>query len=111
VLAIELERAREYAILRSIGLSARNLGVLIVAQTGLLGLAAGLFAVPLGTVLAGLLVYVINRRSFGWSMDLVLTPSPLALGVALALGAALLAGIYPAIRGSRTNLDAALRDE
>jgi putative ABC transport system permease protein len=62
-------------------------------------------------VLAALLVYVINRRSFGWSMDLVLTGTPLATGFAVAVGAALLAGVYPAIRSSRPNLDAALRDE
>lgn len=110
-LAIELERAREHAILRSIGWSRRELRALILTQTGLLGLAAGLAAIPLGAALAALLVYVINRRSFGWSMDLVITPTPLVLGAALAVIAALLAGIYPALRGSRTSLDAALRDE
>jgi putative ABC transport system permease protein len=73
--------------------------------------AAGLAAIPLGTVLAALLIYVINERAFGWSMDLVIAPSPFALGAALAVSAALLAGIYPAFRGGRASLDAALRDE
>jgi ABC-type lipoprotein release transport system permease subunit len=44
-------------------------------------------------------------------MELELTGTPLAAGFALAVGAALLAGIYPAVKGSRSNLDAALRDE
>ena len=110
-LAIQLERARELAILRAIGFSRRELGVLILTQTGLLGLAAGIAAVPIGTVLAALLVHVINRRSFGWTMELVIAPAPILLGVGLAVAAALLAGIYPAVRGSRTSLDAALRDE
>ena len=110
-LALQLERAREHAILRSIGLSRRELRSLILAQTCLLGAAAGVAAIPIGTVLAALLVYVINQRSFGWSMDLVITPSPLVLGAILAMTAALLAGLYPAFRGSRTTLDAALRDE
>ena len=110
-LAIQLERAREHAILRSIGFSRQELRSLILAETCLLGAAAGVAAIPIGAVLAALLVYVINQRSFGWSMDLVITPSPLALGAALAVGAALLAGVYPALRGSRTSLDAALRDE
>lgn len=111
VLAIQLERARELAILRSIGMSARQIGQQIVTQTGLLGLAAGLIAVPIGCVLAALLVYVINRRSFGWSMELIVDVKPVLEGVALAVGAALLAGLYPALVGSRTNLDRALRDE
>jgi ABC-type lipoprotein release transport system permease subunit len=44
-------------------------------------------------------------------MDLVITPAPLVLGAGLAVTAALLAGVYPAVRGSRVSLDAALRDE
>jgi putative ABC transport system permease protein len=110
-LAIQLERARELAILRTIGFSRRDLTTLILTQTGFLGAAAGVAAVPLGAVLAALLVYVINRRSFGWTMELVVTAPPFLLGVALAVAAALLAGVYPALRGARTNLDAALRDE
>ncbi|WP_428100052.1 FtsX-like permease family protein [Candidatus Rariloculus sp.] len=111
VLAIELERVREIAILRALGFLPGELATQILTRTGLLGVAAGLCAVPLGVALAGLLVHVINRRSFGWSMDLIVTPAPVLLGVALAIVAALLAGIYPAFHGSRTGLDRALRDE
>lgn len=111
VLAIELERAREVAILRALGFSPRELATQILTRTGLLGIAAGICAIPLGIALAGLLVHVINRRSFGWTMDLVVTPAPVLPGVVLALVAAFLAGIYPALRGSRRGLDGALRDE
>jgi putative ABC transport system permease protein len=38
---------------------------------------------------------VINQRSFGWSMGFSVEPAQLALGVALAVGAAFLAGVYP----------------
>ena len=83
----------------------------LLTQTGLLGLAAGLAAVPIGTALALLLVHVINRRSFGWTMDFVLTPQALTSGVALAVIAALLAGLYPAWRAGRIELGAALRED
>lgn len=111
LLALELERARELAVLRTLGFTPRGLGATLLGQTGLLGLAAGLAAMPLGVALAALLVQVINRRSFGWSMDFVVTPGALAVGLALALSAALLAGAYPAWRASRTDLGAALREE
>ena len=62
-------------------------------------------------VLAALLVHVINRRSFGWSMELIVTPAPLLLGVLLAVSAAVLAGIYPALRASHGTLAGSLRDE
>ena len=111
LLAIELERARELSVLRTLGFTPAGLGATLLTQTGLLGLAAGLAAAPLGASLAWLLVHVINRRSFGWTMDFVVTPQALASGVALAIVAAVLAGIYPAVRASRIELGAALRED
>ena len=58
-----------------------------------------------------LLVKVINQRSFGWGMDLVMEPGPLALGLGLAVASAFLAGIYPALRLSRHSVIARLREE
>lgn len=111
LLAIELERARELSVLRTLGFTPRGLGATLLTQTGLLGLAAGVAAAPIGTALALLLVHVINRRSFGWTMDFVLTPAALAGGISLAVAAALAAGIYPAWRASRIELGAALRED
>lgn len=111
LLSIELERTRELAILRALGFTPSELVTTLLAQTGLLGAAAGLAAAPIGIVLATLLVHVINRRSFGWTMDFVLAPGALATGLALAVVAALLAGIYPALRTVRIGLGGALREE
>lgn len=110
-MAIQLERGRELAVLRALGFAPEQLARLSLVQTGLLGLAAGFVAMPLGTALAALLVYVINRRSFGWTMHLVAAPGPIAIGVALAIGAALLAGIYPAMQSRRVHWQGALREE
>jgi putative ABC transport system permease protein len=111
LLAIELERARELGVLRTLGFTPSGLGATLLTQTGLLGLAAGLAAMPIGAALAALLVHVINRRSFGWTMEFVVTPQALGAGVALAVAAALLAGIYPAWRASRIELGTALRED
>jgi putative ABC transport system permease protein len=111
LLALQLERAREFGVLRSLGFTPRDSARLVMVQTGLLGAAAGITAIPLGTVLAVLLVYVINRRSFGWSMDLTVTPQPILYGLALAAGAAILAGIYPSYVLAKGNLNRALQDE
>ncbi len=111
LLSIELERGREIAIFRALGLTPRQIGTLSLTQTGLLGLAAGLLAIPLGIVMAALLVFIINQRSFGWSMDLIVQPTPLLLGFALAITAALLAGIYPAVHAGRSSVATQLREE
>ena len=111
LLSIELERGREIAIFRALGLTPRQIGTLSLTQTGLLGLAAGLLAIPLGIVMAALLVFIINQRSFGWSMDLIVQPTPLLVGFALAITAALLAGIYPAVHAGRSSVATQLREE
>src|SRR5690606_7903843 len=85
-LSLELERARELAVLRAVGLGPGGLATLTLTQTTLLGVASGLAAVPLGGALAALLGHVINRRSFGWTMSLDPDPQPAVVGAALAIG-------------------------
>jgi putative ABC transport system permease protein len=83
----------------------------VTAQTGLMGLVAGLLAMPVGVLLAGVLVFVINRRSFGWTMPIDVRPDILLQGLLLAVAAAVLAGAYPAARTARASPVEALRDE
>ena len=109
--SLELERGREFGVLRAAGMTPGELARLTLSETGLLGLAAGLIAMPLGALLSAILVYVINRRSFGWTMQLEVTPGPFLLALGLALGAALAAGVYPAWRSSRILPAEALRSE
>jgi putative ABC transport system permease protein len=111
LMALQLERAREAAVLRALGLTPSQLWGLLVGQTGLLGLIAGLLAIPLGLGLAALLVHVINKRSFGWTLHLEITALPILGAVALAVVAALCAALYPAFRLARTPPAIALREE
>ena len=111
LMALELERARDYAVLRATGMTRAQLRGLILIQTSAMGLAAGLLAIPLGLAMGDLLVDVINLRSFGWSMPLVLQPATLFSGVLLAWIAAMVAGLYPAVRAARAVPARALREE
>jgi putative ABC transport system permease protein len=111
LMALQLERARELAVLRAQGLTPGQVWGVVTIQTGLMGLVAGLLAVPVGMAMALVLVFVINRRSFGWTLELALDPLVLAQGVGVALVAAALAGVYPAYRMARTPPALALREE
>jgi putative ABC transport system permease protein len=111
LMALELERTRELGVLRALGFTAGQVARLVAVETALLGLLAGVLAVPVGGALAAVLVFVINRRSFGWTMDLVLAPGALALAPLLGLVAGLLGGLYPATRMARISPAEALRDE
>ena len=111
LMALALERAREVAILRAQGATRGEVYALVQTQTGVLGLIAGLLALPLGLALAAVLVLVINRRSFGWGLELHVDPAILGQTLVLAVVAALLAGAYPALRMARTSPAEALRME
>jgi putative ABC transport system permease protein len=111
MLALQLERARELAVLRALGMTPGQLGGMVTLQTGLIGLLSGIAAVPLGLLMAWILIDVINRRSFGWSMDIRISPDVLLGALALSVGAALIAGIYPAYRAARAQPALAMREE
>ena len=76
-----------------------------------MGLTAGLISMPVGLALAAILIYVINIRSFGWSLQLNLNPGIFAMALVVALAAALLAGVYPGLRLNKMEIAAALREE
>lgn len=111
LMALQVERTRELATLQALGLTPRQMWTLTLLETGLMGLAAGLLSWPTGTLLAVLLVEVINVRSFGWSMTLHLDPRVYAQALLIALVAALLAAVYPLLRLQRIPAAAALRQE
>jgi putative ABC transport system permease protein len=111
LLAWELERARELATLRSLGLTPLGTAALIESQTGFMGLAALLAAIPAGLFTAAILIDVINRRAFGWRIELHLSAAQFGNALVLALAASLLAGIYPAWRAARTSIASGMREE
>jgi putative ABC transport system permease protein len=111
LMALQLERARELAVLRANGLTPRQVWRYVTTQTGLMGLISGLLSIPLGLILAFGLIYVINKRSFGWTLQVEVSAWILIQALLLALVAALLAGLYPAWKMARANPASALRDE
>jgi putative ABC transport system permease protein len=111
LMALQLERRRELAVWRAIGFTPAQVFRYVTMQTGLMGLFAGILAVPLGLVLAAMLVFVINKRSFGWTMQFDPSPDVLVLAIGLSVGAALLAGLYPSWRMSRANPSMAVRED
>jgi len=82
-----LARAREFGMLRHVGVTRRQVLQLLAFEGGLLtvlGVGAGFI---LGLVISLILVYVVNPQSFHWSMELHL-PWPLLVSVATVLVAA-----------------------
>ncbi len=111
MLALQLEKDREQGTLRALGMTRGQLTGMISTQTGVIGLISGLASMPLGLVMAWVLIEVINRRAFGWQIDVAVSPVIVGQAVLFAVGAALLAGLYPALRAARAEPAIAMREE
>jgi putative ABC transport system permease protein len=111
LMAIQMERAKEHAVLRAVGLTPLQAWGLVAGESAVIGTVAGLLAVPLGSAQALVLIRFINRRSFGWTMETFVDPWILLQAVALALAASVLAGLYPATLLARSSPARALQEE
>ncbi|MDX1436597.1 MAG: FtsX-like permease family protein [Anaerolineales bacterium] len=111
LLSLQLEKGRELSILSAVGLTGRQLSGLVFLESGLMGAIAGVLSMPTGFVLSLILIYIINRRAFGWTLQLEMTSLPFLQALGIAILAALIAAIYPAWRITRQNTAAGLRGE
>ncbi|MEO0540291.1 MAG: ABC transporter permease, partial [Cyanobacteria bacterium P01_A01_bin.105] len=111
LMSLQLERTRELGILRANGMTPAQMWKLTLLETGIMGSLAGFFAMPLGYGLAWILIYVINVRSFGWTLQMQIQPSYFWQAWMVAVIAALLAGVYPAWRLGNMVIATAIRQE
>lgn len=106
-----LERRREFATLRAIGGSAEQIQQLVLweaAYLGVIGIVLGLIG---GGMLSLLLIKVINKQSFGWTIQMILPIGALIQAVVLAVIATLVAGYFPARWAARQPVIEGLREE
>lgn len=106
-----LERRREFATLRAIGAGERQIGQLVLWEAtylGLIGIGLGLVG---GGALAVLLIEVINKQSFGWTIHMILPLGGILQAVGLAAAATLMAGYFPSRWAARQSIVEGLREE
>jgi len=89
--------------LRFLGASGRQIRKLIFVEAGLLGLLANVAGVGLGYCLSLILVFVINKQSFGWTIRFHWPLAVLLGALTVVFLATLLAGLYPARIAVRLN--------
>ena len=85
----------------ALGLTRTTLGRLEFCRALVLAALTFTFALPVGLVLAWMLLAIINVEAFGWRLPMHLFPLDWALLGALSLGAAGLASIWPAYQIAR----------
>ena len=106
-----LERRREFATLRAIGASTEQVERLVLWEAAYLGLIGAALGVVGGLLLALVLIHVINKQSFGWTIQMTVPGGVILQAVGLALTAALVAGYWPARWAARQPVVEGLREE
>lgn len=106
-----LERRRELATLQAIGASTKQVERLVLWEAVYLGLIGAVLGVVGGLALAWVLIAVINKQSFGWTIRMTIPVEVVAQAVLLAVSAAWIAGYFPARWAARQPVVEGLRDE
>jgi putative ABC transport system permease protein len=96
LISIVMDRRREFGVLRYLGGTSVQIRKLILFEAGLIGILANILGVVLGYVLSLVLVYVINKQSFGWTIQFHWPVAVLLGSLSLVYVATVLAGLFPA---------------
>jgi putative ABC transport system permease protein len=106
-----LERRREFATLQAIGASERQIRMLVLWEASYLGMIGSFLGILGGIALSYLLIAVINKQSFGWTIQMQWTPGVWVLAVLTSLAVAVVSGYWPARWASRQAATEGLRYE
>lgn len=90
-----LARQREFGVLRHLGMTRRDIGVMIAGEGAMTAMTGALCGLATGWVIGLILIHIINRQSFHWSMELAtpwLALPALFCGIVLCAAAAAVMG-------------------
>ncbi len=93
------------------GASRRQILGMVLVESGLASFLSFLLGALSGSLLSLLLIFVINKQAFGWTIRLFFTPGIYLQTFFLVLILGLAAGAYPAWRAVQPHLAAILKEE
>ncbi|MDH5534394.1 MAG: ABC transporter permease, partial [Betaproteobacteria bacterium] len=106
-----LARRREFGMLRHLGMTRREVGAMLGIEgmlVSLLGVGAGL---AIGWLISLILVHIVNRQSFHWSMDVALPWLDLSALAAILVGAAVATAVWSGRAAMAENVVRAVRED
>ena len=103
LLSIVFDRRREFGLLQYLGATAGQMRRLILIEAGLIGILSNIAGLVLGVALSLILIFVINKQSFGWTIRFHWPIGVLLGALSIVYAATVLAGIYPARVAQRLN--------
>ena len=84
---------------------------MIVLESSILGGTSTVTGLAMGYALSWILINVINKQSFGWTIAFHTPAALIATSLAITFAASVLAGLVPARLASRIDLASAIKTE
>jgi putative ABC transport system permease protein len=109
--ALIIERQRDIGILRALGAFRRQVEKTVLIEAGMIGFFSHILGLIAGFLLSLLLIYVINKQSFGWTIQFSIPLRSLIESWLLVMVTSLGAGLIPARRAARLEVVEPLRME
>jgi putative ABC transport system permease protein len=106
-----LARRSEFGMLRHIGMLRRQVVGILASEGFLMSVFGVLYGLTLGAVLSLVLVYVVNRQSFNWSIDLAVPAWQLGALSVILIGAAALTAVWSGRAATSTDAVRAVRED
>jgi putative ABC transport system permease protein len=106
-----LARRREFGVLRHIGMTRREIGLMLGSEGALVTALGIAFGWAVGWIVSLILVHVINRQSFHWSMDLHMPWAPLLGLGAMIVVAAVAAAVWSGRSAMSDDVVRAVRED
>jgi len=105
-----LERTREIGMLRSLGMTRRQVAKMILAEAGLIGIIGGAFGLVFGLFLSRLILTAANAIQ-GYDLTYVLPKEGILISLFIALITSQIAAIWPARRAAGIRIIEAIQFE
>ncbi|HLH42941.1 MAG TPA: ABC transporter permease [Bryobacteraceae bacterium] len=111
LLSLVIDRRSEFGLLRFMGTAGSQLRRIILLEAAFLGLIANAAGLVLGFFLSLILIFVINKQSFGWTIQFHWPIALLLTALTIVYSATILAALYPARMAMRLVPIEALHEE
>ena len=109
--ALIIERQRDIGIIRAVGGFRKQVQKAILIEAGMIGFFSHILGLLCGFLLSILLIYVINKQSFGWTIQFSIPLRSLVESWLVVMVTSIGAGFIPARRAARMNMVESLRME
>ena len=109
--ALIIERQRDIGIVRAVGAFQKQIGKTTLIEAGMIGFFSHIFGLLCGFLLSILLIYVINKQSFGWTIQFSIPLWSLIESWLVVMLTSIGAGFIPARRAAKMNVVESLRME